>query len=319
MSGPLILALEGSTGTCSAALLEFGAGSGGEVCEPRSLSKRAIRDGRAHARMLLRLADDVLTESDVTPRDLRAVAVGTGPGTFTGVRVTVATARGIALALDVPIVGVSTLSALAAAAAASHRSSGGLKGRRGQGAVLVPVVDARRDQIFYAVYKSGEPGGELSREPEGEQWTRLGDIDVCRPESLADRLEAALGHGLFGAGQISVLGEPSVLAGVPPSAGLARIEMEASAEWLLQGQASLDEPAGVFGGGRQVSWLRAALGETSPWSVEGPVGSPGTPESVVPIYVRPPDADLHITKMRDPWADDRAQASGAASGKVRGS
>ena len=312
MSGPLILALEGSTGTCSAALLEFRAGEDGEESEPRWLSTREIRDGRAHARMLLRLADDVLAEMHATPRDLRAVAVGTGPGTFTGVRVTVATARGMALALDVPIVGVSTLSALAAAAAACARSGGGLESRQRQGTVLVPVVDARRGQIFYAVYTSGTPGDE--------QWTRLGDIGVCGPESLVERLEKALGPESFGAGPISMLGEPSVLAGVPPSPGLARIETEASARWLLQGQASLDEPPGVFGGSRLVSWLRGELGESSPWSAERfSPGSPGTPEAAVPIYVRPPDADLHITKMRDPWGDHRAQSSAAASGKVRGS
>ena len=295
MSGPLILALEGSTGTCSAALLEFRAGEDGEESEPRWLSTREIRDGRAHARMLLRLADDVLAEMHATPRDLRAVAVGTGPGTFTGVRVTVATARGMALALDVPIVGVSTLSALAAAAAAAAcaRSGGGLESLRRQGTVLVPVVDARRGQIFYAVYTSGTPGDE--------QWTRLGDIGVCGPESLVERLEKALGPESFGAGPISMLGEPSVLAGVPPSPGLARIETEASARWL-------------------VSWLRGELGESSPWSAERfSPGSPGTPEAAVPIYVRPPDADLHITKMRDPWGDHRAQSSAAASGKVRGS
>jgi tRNA threonylcarbamoyl adenosine modification protein YeaZ len=312
MSGPLVLALEGSTGTCSAALVEFKAGEDGEVSEPRSLSTREIRDGRAHARMLLRLADDVLGEMHVTPRDLRAVAVGTGPGTFTGVRVTVATARGMALALDVPIVGVSTLSALAAAATSSVRSRGGFEGGRLQGRVLVPVVDARRGQIFYSVYTSGTPGDE--------QWTRLGDIGVCGPESLSERLETALGPDSFGAWPISILGEPSVLDGVPPSPGLTRIETEASARWLLQGQASLDEPAGVFGGSRLVSWLRAALGESSPWSAERvPPGSPGTPEAAVPIYVRPPDADLHITKMRDPWGDDRAKSSKAAPGKVRGS
>jgi len=76
-------------------------------------------------------ADELLRASEVTPRDLDLLAVGVGPGSFTGVRIGLAAARGLALALDLPVAGVSTLEALAAGA---------------QGAV--PVIDARRGEIF---------------------------------------------------------------------------------------------------------------------------------------------------------------------------
>ena len=73
----------------------------------------------------------------VAPRDLDLLAVGVGPGSFTGVRIGLAAARGVALALDLPVAGVSTLEALAAGAPGA-----------------VPVIDARRGEIF--VLTSGQ-------------------------------------------------------------------------------------------------------------------------------------------------------------------
>ena len=70
-------------------------------------------------------ADELLRASGVTPRDLDRLAVGVGPGSFTGVRIGLAAARGLALALDLPVAGVSTLEALAAGTpgAASSRTA----------------------------------------------------------------------------------------------------------------------------------------------------------------------------------------------------
>ncbi len=99
---------------------------------------------------VLAAADELLREAGVAQGDLDRLAVGTGPGSFTGLRLGLAAARGLAFALDVPVAGVSTLQALAAG------SPGAL-----------PVIDAGRREVFSLV--GGEPvvtaPQELALEP----------------------------------------------------------------------------------------------------------------------------------------------------------
>jgi tRNA threonylcarbamoyladenosine biosynthesis protein TsaB len=112
----LILAFDTATETATSALV-----GDGEV-----LAERVSR-----AVTLLEDVDALLRQSGAHPRDIDAIAVGTGPGSFTGVRIGLATARGLALALGVPVAGVSTLDALAAGAPGA-----------------LPVIDARRREVF---------------------------------------------------------------------------------------------------------------------------------------------------------------------------
>jgi len=121
---PLVLALDGSTRACGAALLRLRplATAGRQrpgACDWEVVATRTDVDGRGQARVLLQLVDKMLLQLRRSSADLGAVVVGTGPGTFTGVRITVATGRALGLALDVPVLGVSTLGALAAGTAAA--------------------------------------------------------------------------------------------------------------------------------------------------------------------------------------------------------
>src|SRR5262249_1069525 len=112
----LTLAFDTATGTATTALVRDGDVLGERV-------------GRASE--ILADADELVRAAGLTPADVDLLAVGVGPGSFTGMRIGLAAARGLALALDVPVAGVSTLDALAAAAPGA-----------------VPVVDAKRGEIF---------------------------------------------------------------------------------------------------------------------------------------------------------------------------
>lgn len=118
----LILAFDTATEIATSALV-----ADGEV-----LGERVSR-----AVTLLEDVDALLRQGGAHADEIDALAVGTGPGSFTGVRVGLATARGLAFALDVPVAGISTLAALAAGAPGA-----------------VPVIDARRREVFVA---NGEP------------------------------------------------------------------------------------------------------------------------------------------------------------------
>ena len=100
-----------------------------------------------HAARLLPLAERALEEAGVAWEDLGRVAVGVGPGGFTGLRIGIATARALAQGLGVPLVPVSSLRALAAGAA----------GEPGHGAAgtILAVLDARRGEVFAAGYEAG--------------------------------------------------------------------------------------------------------------------------------------------------------------------
>jgi tRNA threonylcarbamoyladenosine biosynthesis protein TsaB len=119
-------------------------------------------DHPGHATRLLAMAHELLTVADVRWSELDRVAVGVGPGTFTGLRVGIATARGLAQSLSAELVGVPSLLALAVPAlTAISRPVGGpgpdLDGG-GQEAVLA-VIDARRGEAFAGAYGTSEDGG----------------------------------------------------------------------------------------------------------------------------------------------------------------
>ncbi len=127
-----------------------------------------------HATRLLAMAHELLLGAGIAWSTLERIAVGVGPGTFTGLRVGVATARGLALSLSCELVGVSSLRALAVPALA------GADGPAVADAALA-VIDARRGEAFAAAYERDEHGAAA--------------IEMVRPrayapEELADVLSA---------------------------------------------------------------------------------------------------------------------------------
>jgi tRNA threonylcarbamoyladenosine biosynthesis protein TsaB len=129
------------------------------------LASFEVVQGRRHAETLAPAVDFVLRQAGIEIGAVGAIAVDAGPGLFTGLRVGVATGNALASALGVPIVGLTSLDLLADAA--SDRS----------GRLIAAVVDARRAEVYWALYRSG-PGGV----------NRLSEYAVDPPDVVTERL-----------------------------------------------------------------------------------------------------------------------------------
>jgi tRNA threonylcarbamoyl adenosine modification protein YeaZ len=130
----LVLVVDSSTPAVTAALAEVS--DGGVALR----AERQMVDARAHGELLAPAVDAVLAEAGARPQDLGAIVAGVGPGPFTGLRVGLVTAASMGQALDVPTYGVCSLDAVG----------------QGEGRVLV-ATDARRREIYWAVYDGGVP------------------------------------------------------------------------------------------------------------------------------------------------------------------
>jgi tRNA threonylcarbamoyladenosine biosynthesis protein TsaB len=152
----LVLGIETSTPQASVAI-----GS-----EQGLIASALISRGATYNEFLLPAVSFCLDEAGLGFRNLSGVGVGLGPGLYTGMRVGVATAKALAQTLSVPIVGMASLDVLAYEVRYSSRT-------------ICAVLDARRDEIFYAVYRSS-PGGIQ----------RMTGYNIDKPERLAVALEA---------------------------------------------------------------------------------------------------------------------------------
>jgi tRNA threonylcarbamoyladenosine biosynthesis protein TsaB len=132
-----ILNIETATKNCSVSLAKNG---------ETILCKEIAEQGYSHAEKLHVFIEEILKETGIGVTDLNAVAVSKGPGSYTGLRIGVSTAKGFCYALGIPLIAVDTLQVLAKQALSVINYDGGY---------IVPMIDARRMEVYSAVYDGG--------------------------------------------------------------------------------------------------------------------------------------------------------------------
>ncbi|AOT69998.1 tRNA (adenosine(37)-N6)-threonylcarbamoyltransferase complex dimerization subunit type 1 TsaB [Geosporobacter ferrireducens] len=157
----LILALDTSSIVASVALMD----------EEKLIGEYIINHEKTHSQKLMPLIEALLTDCEHKLEEVDVIAVAEGPGSFTGLRIGVATAKGLAHGLDKPVVGISTLDGLAF----NMPYCEGL---------ICPILDARRNQVYTAVYKWED--GMLNRifEPVAVSIEALTEQLKQRPEKV---------------------------------------------------------------------------------------------------------------------------------------
>jgi tRNA threonylcarbamoyladenosine biosynthesis protein TsaB len=159
MADVVILAIETATGCGSVSLTRGG------VQDGRVLAEFTLQPEITHSRRLLGSVEAMMKATGTAWQDLDAVAVSLGPGSFTGLRIGMAAAKGIAMAADIPLLGVPTLDALAGQVTVCDQ-------------LLCCLLDARKQQIYAAFYRTDVVGNHQ----------RVSDFLVLSPDELLRRI-----------------------------------------------------------------------------------------------------------------------------------
>lgn len=163
-----ILAIEASAAVAGAAILEDG----------RLIGEYETNFKKTHSQTLLPMVDALVRMTETDKASIDAVAITAGPGSFTGLRIGAATAKGIAMALNIPIIAVSTLDSLA-------------YNLYGIDALVCPIMDARRQQVYTGVYQV--PGihatADASTGAAAELLTSVKEPTACAFADLVDWLD----------------------------------------------------------------------------------------------------------------------------------
>ncbi len=152
----LILSIETGTDVCSVALANDG----------ELMALRESDEGRDHAKKVALFVDELLRETGVQPSDIDAIAVGKGPGSYTGLRIGVSFAKGMCYALGIPLLAIGSLDALTEVAREDFEA-GILDVEEGDWAQakLCPMVDARRMEVYAQVFDvEGKPESDVVAE-----------------------------------------------------------------------------------------------------------------------------------------------------------
>jgi len=154
-----ILNIETATKNCSVSIAKNG----------KTIALQELNDGKySHAEKLHEFIKNVLEDSTIEFKDLKAVAVSKGPGSYTGLRIGVSAAKGICFALGIPLIATDTLQALAMSFAIND-------------GVKIPLLDARRMEVYSAVYsdknlKTREVAAEIIDESSFNQYLIDGEV-----------------------------------------------------------------------------------------------------------------------------------------------
>ena len=139
----IILNIETATKNCSLSIAENG----------KIIAIKELNNGNySHAEVLHPFIDDILKESNLTSKDIDAVAVSKGPGSYTGLRIGVSAAKGLCFAFDKPLISIDTLTSLSYVISIDS-------------GFIVPMIDARRMEVYAAIFdKNHEQAREIKAE-----------------------------------------------------------------------------------------------------------------------------------------------------------
>ena len=165
-----ILCIESSTSVCSAA-----------ICKDGEPIKQCISyEGSNHARLLPRYIEELLSFAREQGLSIEAVALSEGPGSYTGLRIGTSTAKGLCYGLNIPLIPIPTLEVLCEAAQKNLSSVSPKDGLCSVSeAVLVPMIDARRMEVYTAIFDS-----ELKEESPKSKEQRVRAVVVENEESV---------------------------------------------------------------------------------------------------------------------------------------
>ncbi len=164
----LILSIETGTDICSVALANDG----------ELMALRESDEGRDHAKKVALFVDELLRETGVQPSDLDAIAVGKGPGSYTGLRIGVSFAKGMCYALDIPLIAIGSLDALTEVAREDYDAGIlDIEEEEWAKAKLCPLVDARRMEVYAEVFDNEgkaltDVAAEIVTEDSFKEWRK---------------------------------------------------------------------------------------------------------------------------------------------------
>ncbi|QNO14546.1 tRNA (adenosine(37)-N6)-threonylcarbamoyltransferase complex dimerization subunit type 1 TsaB [Alkalicella caledoniensis] len=174
----LCLSMETSTKTCSVALVD----------DNKTLGEIRINSEHTHSQKLMPAVDMLLKSVEKKLDDVELIGVAVGPGSFTGLRIGISTAKGLAYGRKIPVVGISTLEGLALSTN-NHE------------ATVVPILNARRNQVYTAIFKYNI-----------SSYARLLEDSIIKLDELIGKLNELEGEFIFTGDGVPVFSEQITMA-----------------------------------------------------------------------------------------------------------